>query len=897
MKVDFYAHTANAANYTREKLKKAIKVSETKPDEILNSGVSLSFRANPSKNTRQVASIAPEYQGILNPVYKVGGLGNVAGEAAVAFTDYGDMDFRTFVPYYSPDNTEGGLKIRTPMIDETGKPIMVEMPKMAGNKPLIQGGKQVTEMVPSYKFAAVPADYVLKEGEQFVIHEPVQYGKEMFTAFRELEDTGIKGSVKSLKADLSGVEDVPYRIFSVKGTGINKAGNPPVYIVHTPELAKFPKAYGGGGAYIGKSFDDASYGIFSKAAIDAIPKFNTEQFGDFNPANYWLHDRQAFPSIVEISEQSSKGSEYWRGIRVHSSYHNPGRDYQGHYKNPIDFMRIVGTDSDLVEIMKNQDDYAFVREMIAKIEEVRGNKADGRFDVETILTKEEMERLNTIFKPLWGQFTDEKGEYNLCKIPIQGVKKNPYNFTAGTVSKTYGKEMRNHNTKDIAYGLTHDFAGIPTVDIVNGSSAQNLHLDEIGNFGIRNGFTEEIKAGFTPLTKEITESTEALYQAKQSNKRWLLDTIAQKAKQGTDELTKLFFSETAINGGSSVLGSLSKYKEGDVLFIGWGRPDTQKGFPTTLEGFLDYLKNPSVPNETKEHAKLLLGAGPWNADANDWKTIQEQMKEIQMLDGGRYRENVCYLNGFFSNRIVACADYANITSRYEPCGITPLESYAGGTPVISNNTGGSPDFIQPIIKGKNVTNETCFLTKHAYLVNPEVIGAKEGIVGQELDIARRLAIGKENADCIEEAMDLFLKKPDDYKKLMANAIKAKTDWYENITFNGGKSALQLYKENAWAIDEGNKVIAGQERNLEPLQTIKGSIAKKIATVQEALPSSKDSMTTAVETSKATIASKLKSVLKSTFGNKYFAIGSVALAVLGIIYAPTIIRNRRYQSSK
>ena len=770
----------------------------------------ITFSGNPTKNLSQVASIAPEYQGLLNDIYKIGGLGNVAGEAAVAFQDSGKMDFRTFVPYYSPNNPTGEIKIKTP--GENG-----------------------------FEFKAVPLDYTLKEGEDFVIHNNKQQ-------YKILERTSLKGTCESINDTLDGIVKTPYHVFKVKDTGINLKDNPPVYVIHTPELAKFAKSYGGtgsayasayGGAYGGGSFDDALYSIFSKSTIDAIPKMDTEEFGFYNPGNYWLHDRQAFPSLIEISQKSADGDKYWRGIKAHSSYHNPGRDYQGHYRNPIDFLRIAGSKQDLEALKKNEADYQFIKNMIDKIETARKNPKDMRFSPEEILSKEEFEKLDKIFKPIFGNFIDETGEYNLCKIPVEGVRKNPFNFSAGTVSTTYGKEMKNHNTKEIAKGLTRDFASIPTVDIVNGSSAKSLKLDVIGNFGSDNGFTDVVKQGFTPLTKEITSNPESLFEAKQSNKQWLIDTIAQASQKGRNALNELFFSKNAIEKGSFALGELSPFKKGDVLFISWGRPDTQKGFPTTLEGLLQFLKNDSIDSSTKSHAKFLIGAGPWGEESMDWKTIQKQIDEIATLENGKYKGNVCYLNGFFTNRIVACADYTNITSRYEPCGITPLESFAGATPVISNKTGGSPDFIIPFTKGQKVENQTGFLTKNAYFVNPEVIGADKNLTGEALDSARRVALGKENAQCIEEAISLINENPEEYKKMMINAINSKIDWCENSAFNNGKTAIEKYKECAWALSPDNLELTGQKRNLDILSSLKGTFEKSTQNTIEAVKTNRN----------------------------------------------------------
>ena len=881
MKVDFRLGEIKRASYNNAAFKNVSRVDNFDVNNYRSNNYSraLVFCGNSTKNMSQVASIAPEYQGVLNELYKLGGLGNVAGEAAVAFQDKGDMDFRTFVPYYCPDNYNGGLKVKTPLV-EGGEQVFWQEPKIIQGKQILDSNNNpVFEKVKAYEFKAVPADYVLKEGEDFVIHEAVTKSKPtQKAAYKILNDTGIKGFVETIDDNIEGMVKTPYRVFSLNNTGAGLKNNPPVYFIHTPGLAKFPRAYGSplqgayAGAYGGSSFDDALYSIFSKSAIDAMPKLNDEKFGNFNPGNFWLHDRQAFPSLLEISEKSSQNDDYWRGIRAHSSYHNPGRDYQGHYRNPIDFLRITGTKRDLEELQKNPSDYEFVKQMARKIESTRQDLTDVRFSPEEILTKEEFERLDNIFKPLFGNFIDETGEYNLCEIPIAGVKKNPFNFSAGTVSTNYGKEMKNHNTKEIAKGLTRDFASIPTVDIVNGSSAKSMGLDVIGNFGKDNGFTPEIKAGFTPLTKEITADCDLLFKAKQDNKKWFIDTVADASKKGKDALNHLFFGEKAINEGASVLGEFTPYKKGDVLFISWGRPDTQKGFPTTLEGFLQFLKDDKIESPKKEHAKFLISAGPWQSDSTDWKTIQKQMDEIISLEGGKYKGNICYLNGFFTSRIVACADYTNITSRYEPCGITPLESFAGATPVISNNTGGSPDFIKPLIKGKSVENETGFLTKNAYLVNPEVLGADKNLSGAALDEARRLELGRQNASCISDAMDLILNKPDEYKKMMMNAQNSKIDWFENAAFNSGKSALERYKENAWLIDSNNMELTGQVRNIEPLESLKGIILKSF----DYEPKAQEVKDTAINFTGA-----LNESAKKT-KNKYLKafVGIIALGALG-----------------
>ncbi len=798
-----------------------IQKSQKMPNGV--SGV-ISFTGNYAKNLNQVVMIAPEIQdnGTLFKDYKVGGYGNVVGEASVAFHDQGGLDFRTIIPYYAADNKGGGIKVKTPLI-ENDKQVMWSVPD----------GKGGVKDVPAHTFKEVGLDYVLKEGEDFVVHDAIKEDAPWKTTYAVLEKTSVNGSVKEIDGQIKKMNDIPYQLYKVAGTGADIQGHPPIYVLHTQDLAKFARPYNTGaptssGAYGADGFSDLFYQNFSRATNDALPKMNTEEFGNFNPASWWLGDRFDSASLVDAAERSSGGDTYFDGIRAHFSYHNPGRGYQGYFRNPIDFMRLVGSEADL-EKLKQHSEYNFVEEMVKKIEDVRSTGE--KFDPVDILTKEELEKLDAIFKPVFGDFMDETGHYNLSMVPVAAAKKNPYNYTFGTVSNYYGKEMRNHNTEEIAPGLTRAIAGSHTIDVTNGSTPASLKLDQKGNFG-KGGFTTEMvaKSEFTPLTKEVTDDIDKFYSAKQTNKKWMINSIAEATEKGNDELAKLFFDEADIKKGSTVIGGLSKYKDGDMLFISWGRPNDQKGLPTTLESFLQYFKDESVPKETRLKTKALVGAGAWDPSARDWQLIQDKMKEIAELDGGAYKNNVCYANGFFSNRVVACADYSIITSRYEPCGITPLESFCGGTPVLSNKTGGSPDFIVPYnaMKGADNTKAVGFLTDHAFYVNPEVLGKEADLAGDVLDDARIAALGAENAKSIKEAVHVATQEHDTYKQMMKNAFEQKVEWHANHSFNGGKSAIERYTEDAWHITKkGDEYvqIPGLERNSKPLMNLKGDFTE------------------------------------------------------------------------
>ncbi len=825
----------------------------------------VSFTGNFNKNPRQLASISAEYQKLLddNKMYKIGGEGNVAMEAADAFAAKG-MDVRTFCPYYSPDNAKGKMQVMTPKEGAPGE----------------------------YTFRAANPDEKLEAGESFVLRsfDQTVTPKDAAKKYVLLERVeGVSGKVKSINELANGMDEIPYQLFKVKDRPdiCGVAGKPQeIYIVHTPGTAKFIRAYNSGadssgGAYGGGHFADLQYSIFSRATIAAIKQLSEKEGTEkFNPASLWLHDRQAFVASSVIAEESSRGDQYWDGIKTDSRFHNPGKTYQGGYEDPVDFFRIIASEEDFNTLKSNKESYDFVTRMTQKVQDERkrkGTDKDKQFATNKILTQEEFKKLQDIFEPLIGQFRDESGLYNMCKIPVVAKKLNPYNTELGTVSVNYGREMKNHNTPEIAQDLTREFASLKTTDITNGSSAASLGLDKIGNFGpAGNGFTDEVKAGFTPLTKDIIGDKDSLHTAKRSNAQWYINTVAKASKEGNNALARLMFDVDAefskivtslianklINGDikditaelkkiessegktnylvtlasqpgngeaiakeidknlPTVLGGLSEYQEGDKLFIGWGRPDTQKGFPTTLEAFAQIFEDKNISPEVKKHIKLVAGAGVWEKPAQDWADIQALMKRIQTIDGGKYKNNVVYVNGFFANRTVACADYSIITSRYEPCGITPLESYAGGTPVISINTGGSPDFITPY-DGTNADKATGFLTKHAYLVSAEAIGAKAGLGYRELDEARRKALGAEAADCIKQAIGI---DNEQYKQMALNCTRQPIGWSENAAFNGGKAADERYIGDVFNLDSKNGFaqIGGMERNTGKLVKLTGS---------------------------------------------------------------------------
>lgn len=621
------------------------------------------------------------------------------------------------------------------------------------------------------------------------------------------------------------------------------------YFIHTKDLAKFDTAYGSGGkgysaygaygttgsystgAYStgGGNFvsTNIAYADNNRALVEILPKLNTEAHGFYNPANIWLHDRPAFITMNAIADASHFGNDYYNGLKVHGTFHNPGRDYQGAESNPFEMFKMLARPEDIETLKKHSQ-----LEKLKKIEARWGKEWDKA-------PLSEKNFANQILRPFMANFLDDYVDtandvrtFNISMTPIAGTNINPRNMSGGTVSVNYGKEMKSLETPDIAQYLTTKLAATKTIDITNGSTPANLRLDDPTATFCQgnniNGLTE-LKEGFTTYKYDPKlNNLDEVLNAKKSNTKWLLNSLGDAFEKGGPQgITKMFFTDKQVSeNNASIIGHLSKYEDGDMLFMGWGRPDPQKGYPSTFQAFLDFLKDPKIDSEVKKHTKLLVGAGVWENDARDYTWVQDIIRQIGELDGGIYKGNACYVNGFFPNRLVGCATYTIFSSRFEPCGITPLESFAAGTPVISTKTGGAPDFI---------TAARGYLTKNPYLRNTESLkidpaklaGKKPEEIGNIIDAERMFANASELKECIIAATSDYNLKPEEgkltkYAEMVKDAITQKIDWHENAAYNGGKTANERYMTEVFEVDKG---IEG--RNFEKLKRLVGEFGTAI----------------------------------------------------------------------
>lgn len=793
----------------------------------------ISFKGNPAKKPEQIAGYATE-SNFLGGIYKAGGLGDVGEALPEAIGKHGEavagkpIDARTFYPYYSFDNAEGKIYVAK---KETADKIAKKLDINIAND-----------------FFLVDQNYQLKDGEKFTLITESRNGNA--TRFFTLEDTGLTGDVKRVARDSLEMETVPYRIFEVNTNGSRKDG---MYLIHTQEVASGKSAYGintkynalgaeGSTAYGGtvapekiaatssssayggtkapssgfvKHFtrnaqNDMFYTEQVRAMQKSLEKMDIAKFNNFNPQNIMLHDRFAAVMLTDAMEFAQEGNKYWSGIKYVDLFHNPGRGYQGVFGNPLDFFRIVANEADITRL-KASPNYDKVKTIADKI----GNGT---------ATQKECEAIYKFFEPYFKQFIDSEGCFNMTKIALAATENNPNLVSPGHVSKYFGKEAADFATEDIAKGLTADFKRLDEyiLSVTNGAKPANMATGvQDGFFG--SGSLNEIFKNtkdarkYTPFIQ--ADGPNKIFSAKNANKKNLINIISEATKKldsDPDAIAKVFFNDAKIKGIRGdianlklTLGGFSDFAKDDLLFISWGRPDPQKGLKTAARSFRMFLEDESIPLEIRKRCKFIFGAGGGNdawkpvkgIEPAEWVGIQEEMKKIAEIEAGGtkgiFKGNALYVNGLFPNRIANCADLAILTSRYEPCGITPFESYATGTPVLSIKTGGAPDFVR---EGK-----TGFLTKDAFMLSPEKLGLSKDISANALDEARV----ENSAKQVKEKLIEYLNPIKDgtyeakQKTFIENCFNEKIEWHNNNAYNEGKSALEIYLKDKCRTQDNN----------------------------------------------------------------------------------------------
>ncbi|MBR5555272.1 hypothetical protein IKU74_04575 [bacterium] len=743
------------------------------------------------KNMTQVLSLAYENMGLGLPEDYAGGMGVVTYEAPKSFIRHEGLDVRSVSPFHNHGNHKGGFKFlytKNLVRDENGKlPEQIEAKWFLSAEP----GVDLEAFAKQQNFDPKDLRYVIQS-------EPNGKDADSKSKYCLIEPTGVKGDFERMSNDKVGeLQKVNYELFQISqdNPSYNKIQNTPNYFMYTQELAKTPKPYTYSAGGHGGIEAEVLNSDFCRAVMKATEQMNTDKFGKWNPANIWGHDRVVAAFTNHMASESAGGNDYWNGIRFHYTAHNPGRYYQGFTDNPFEFSRIVFDKTD-VNALKKHPLYQLVEDLNS-----RGWSS---------LKSGEKDTVKAILDPMIGRFKDFFGMYNITKIAIEATKSNPNNFTFGTVSPNFDKEMKSPDM-DVAPGLGQDLREIKTISPLNGSTPASLGLDNnTADFGRGGNILSERKHGYTPLVYD--GDIEKYLHDKELNAKWFTDILSEAQEKGQDTLNKVFFNDLQIEQGRSVMGNISDFHPGkDLLIIGWGRPDEQKAFPITLEGYIKFLENPKIPLEHKKAVKLQLGWGDaaFDKGSREWSLIKAAFDKIQTIEDGLFKNNCQLVDGRYPNKIVGCATHGVFTSRREMCGITPLESKAAATPYLATATGGPVDY----------TNQTNgWLTKTAPEMNPSYYGLTWGDTTEHIDDVRRARSSEEVADCFKAMAKEYITDRASYVARCKKNIEEKFDWHNNDEFNGGKSANKMYRNDVWMIDEG-----WVARAKEPLKKLVGNV--------------------------------------------------------------------------
>ena len=557
------------------------------------------------------------------------------------------------------------------------------------------------------------------------------------------------------------------------------------YFIYTSELAKAAKPY---------SYDCFGNGPFEAEIISSngmralaetlANKMNTDEFGYFKPASIVAHDRPASTFMLHLANLSADGNKEVNGMKVHKVEHNPSFDYQGKTYDPFKMISVVGNEKD-IEKLRNHPQFPVVAKAFY----------NGGLD-SNALSNGEKQIAKSVIEPYIAPFKDFFGAYNVTKVPIVGVKQNPNNFSLGSVSWNFDAEMKSPETPDAAKGLTGDYASIETKPVANGVTIANLKFDERdAQFGRGdNGLSlPKNTKNFTPF-RYNGKNIEEVLAAKEKNARWLTNLMWKAGEKGQKHLNKLFFNTDQINQGQKVMGYLSPIKDGEILIFGLGRPDRQKGFPISTGSALHFFKRKDIPQEMKLKVKFLFGAGKWDEKHPHYKAIENDWKEICELDGGIYKHNFAYIDGFTPNRLNACTHYGSYTSEYEMFGITPIEAKAAGSPSSVTATGGFLDYTKDGVNG--------FTTKDVVMGKPEKYGLTYDNAPEVLEQARINNQIPQVSDNYKRMIDLYTNDKQGYIEMCRKNLEEKVDWHNNADYNHGMSANKRYLNVIFESDKG-----------------------------------------------------------------------------------------------
>ena len=479
-------------------------------------------------------------------------------------------------------------------------------------------------------------------------------------------------------------EEAPIKVFAPKDDNDKLS-----YFVYIDETASMKKPYDNSPHYKSGGYSETNgwegdvYAKFSKAVIELLPEIIKDKGDNFNPETLICSDAQMAYAHEFLAQKIAKNDDDYEGIKSTHVLHNMSGGYLGETSKRNMFVNLGATPE---MIKKVQDDPLFK------------DKGD------------------EYFAPFIKETLDENGTANPTMIVARYADKGIIP-AADTVSEDYAE----------AVAINPQAAGP-----IQKSFSK---LYEKGVFqGILNPFEDKSVDSTKPLpnvlyNKECKDETGKIYPAfdvypenptyedvrkiKNSNKAKLLERLSAKdttiitgnPNKGANINPEVKSSEPIIK---PELIQMIKDGKGDEvpLFVSWGRCDTQKGHDITVQAFKKFAKT-----EKGKNAILILGTG---LDANpESNVLAKDMQEA--LNDPDLKGRIVHIDGWApAYAMASAADAAIFASRFEPCGLTDLESMKYFcTPIVANTQGFKQKNFDPRIEAER-DKATSYKTKHEY---------------------------------------------------------------------------------------------------------------------------------------------------------------------------------------
>ncbi len=516
-------------------------------------------------------------------------------------------------------------------------------------------------------------------------------------------------------------EDAVIRIYKVKGQNH--------YMVYTDRTAIMPQPYAPSPIYAsGSAYTSASPSAYSTGAMgnggwagNEYAKFNrafTELLPNvpgINAATIVCSDSQTAYVPEYMAQTIMKNSNgYYAGMKPTYIGHNLGDGYLGATQSGMEmFVNLGATKNDIAKIEADSEYFKALKEASTKeyFKKIMPSVVDanGDFNPTMLALRHREENFIRAFSPVSEEYARVAADNSKVAPAIYPLYSKMYkaNMIDGIMNPLNDPKLAADKPLPLSgfsntVVICEDGSAV-ILDVNKNSIINDSIVDKEGKMP-----PQKIKKWLQPFATYPTNAThEQKETVKTLNKKALLSRYTGAYSQ-SEVLTGLVGKKV------EMLGKISPEvidNEKLHVLVGWGRGDFQKGLDISLEAFEKFAQTDSGKNS----ALVIGGELPASAESDNIKNIISRMLGNEKLKG-----RFVFLDGFAPGVAMASgADASLINSRFEPCGLTDLESlkyYC--TPLVTNTQGLAQKNPDPRLEGE-VASSTSYKTKHEFFLKEE----------------------------------------------------------------------------------------------------------------------------------------------------------------------------------